>query len=159
MTEGIIEDWKERIKNSWESSLTKMIADKDVLCNWVPFYETIWEMSQKAFDIPREVQVVIDANDNLFISVGAPGFVSFEGDEGQLSGMKMPIFSWIHTHPFGDAYFSSRDLLTISMWERFMQHATSQILKLPLGRIFVTQIRGANWQKQLTEGMLKLYGA
>ena len=123
MTEVIIEDWKEKIKNSWESSLTKMIADKDVLCNWVPFYETIWEMSQKAFDIPREVQVVIDANDNLFISVGDPGFVSFEGDEGQLSGMKMPIFSWIHTHPFGDAQFSSRDLLTISMWERFMQHA------------------------------------
>ena len=40
------------------------------------FLDTIWEMSLTAFDIPREVQVVIDANKNLFISFGTPSFVS-----------------------------------------------------------------------------------
>tara|TARA_R100000656_G_scaffold118004_1_gene91548 strand:- start:140 stop:598 length:459 start_codon:yes stop_codon:yes gene_type:complete len=112
-----IEDWKEKIEEAWKKQNSRVIAQN------VYFHEVIWEMSQTAFDIPREVQVVIDANAKLFISVGSPGFVSFEGQEEQLPGMKMPIIQWIHTHPFGDAYFSGRDLLTISMWERHLMQA------------------------------------
>ena len=72
------------------------------------FHKAIWDMSLTAFDKPREVQVVIDGNDNLFISVGTPGFVSFGGQNEQTHGMKFPLKEWIHTHPFGRAYFSMR---------------------------------------------------
>ena len=107
-----IENWKEKIEEAWMGEEYQS-----------HFHEMIWEMSQTAFDVPREVQVVIDNTGALYISVGSPGFVSFDGDEDQLAGMKMPIFQWIHTHPFGDAYFSGRDLLTISMWERHLIQA------------------------------------
>tara|TARA_R100000656_G_scaffold85987_1_gene62556 strand:- start:922 stop:1410 length:489 start_codon:yes stop_codon:yes gene_type:complete len=88
------------------------------------FLETIWEMSLTAFDKPREVQVVIDAGDRLYISVGSPGFVSFGGQEAQLNGMKFPLKEWIHTHPFGEAYFSSRDMTTIGMYAKYLDTAT-----------------------------------
>jgi len=93
------------------------------------FHQRIWDMSMTAFDKPREVQVLIDANDNTYISVGSPGFVSFDGQDEQLYGkdkpkMKFPLKEWIHTHPFGQAYFSGTDQTTIRMYERFLDSAT-----------------------------------
>lgn len=91
------------------------------------FLDVIWEQSLTAFDKPREVQVVIDSNLNLFISYGTPGFVSFEHQEEELldrqKRMKLPIVCWIHTHPFGAAYFSGTDWNTIRTWEMLMQSA------------------------------------
>ena len=37
--------------------------------------------------------------------------------------MKLPIKCWIHTHPFGSAYFSGTDIRTVSIWEPLMQTA------------------------------------
>ena len=109
-----IDDWKEQIEEAYTFEV-----------NWnINFHSKIWEMSINAFDKPREVQVVIDSNEKLFISVGTPGFVSFDGQESQLVGMKLPLKDWIHTHPFGNAYFSGTDLKTISMWERYLDKAT-----------------------------------
>lgn len=113
-TQVVIEDWKEQIE-------TAFYAKKDWNIN---FHAKIWEMSMTAFDKPREVQVVIDSNDKLFISVGDGSFVSFDGQEGALKGMKLPLQEWIHTHPFGAAYFSGTDLRTISIWERYLESAT-----------------------------------
>ena len=65
----------------------------------------------EAFDSPREVQVIVDAKDDLYISVGTFGFVSFKDQEEQLGGMKLPLKCWIHTHPFGQAFFVVVDAL------------------------------------------------
>ena len=54
------------------------------------FHQRIWDMSMSAFDKPREVQVVIDGNDRLFISVGSPGFVTFGGQD-ETEGMRFPL--------------------------------------------------------------------
>ncbi len=111
-TQVVIEDWKEQIEESYGY-------------DWnIKFHQKIWEMSLTAFDKPREVQVVIDKNQKLFISVGDGSFVSFDGQEGALKGMKLPLREWIHTHPFGQAYFSGTDLRTISIWERYLDSAT-----------------------------------
>lgn len=93
------------------------------------FHRTIWEMSQTAFDKPREIQVVVDANDVLFISVGSPGFVSFDDQEDELYGddkpkMRIPLKQWIHTHPFGKAFWSSTDMRTLVTWEPILASAT-----------------------------------
>ena len=119
-------DWKEAIKMVHRKC---GLAEKGVdyltySQSWAAcerFYTEVWNVSMNAFDIPREVQVVIDANDVLHISVGTPSFVSFQGDEEQLSGMKLPIKCWIHTHPFGKAYFSGTDWKTITTWRSVMQ--------------------------------------
>ena len=108
--------WKEEIRFYYENTPR------------VLFLRKIWWVSQTAFDMPREIQVIIDSNDHLFMSVGTPGFVSFEGQDDELYekdyNMTLPIKEWIHTHPFGDAYFSGTDLQTISMWERVLDKAT-----------------------------------
>ena len=67
-----------------------------------------------------EVQVVIDDNDNCFVSSGSTGFVSFMQ---QPTGMKLPIKCWIHTHPFGRAYFSGTDWNTVNIWQTKMKEA------------------------------------
>ena len=113
-TEVVVPDWKNQIINEYNMNR-----------DWnIHFYAKIWEMSQTAFDKQREVQVVIDKNEKLFISVGNPGFVSFDGQEETLKGMTIPLREWIHTHPFGSAYFSATDLKTISMWEPLLEAAT-----------------------------------
>ena len=62
-------DWEEQIRNAWAEG--GFVFGNN-------FLDTIWEMSITAFDIPREVQVVVDGKMNLFISAGDPGFVWFK---------------------------------------------------------------------------------
>ena len=126
----MIGDWEQQIVDIFEDS--KYVANqlnKKELGSEVPYHipyrnenflNKIWEMSVDAFDIPREVQVVVDADDKLFISHGSPGLVWF--DEAPV-GMKIPLKCWIHTHPFGSAYFSGRDWLTINTWRMMLPEA------------------------------------
>ena len=107
--------WEEEIKEAFDM---KGMYKHDR----IKFLQTIWEMSQTAFDSPREIQVVIDSNNELFISVGSISFVSFTNDE-EVVGMKLPVKCWIHTHPFGKAYFSGTDMRTINTWKSVMLSA------------------------------------
>ena len=114
--EVIKDNWREQIESGFK-------WNREML------YYSIWQMSLTAFDKPTEVQVLIDANDNTYISVGSPGFVSFDGQDEQLYGkdkpkMKFPLKEWIHTHPFGKAYFSGTDLRTIAIYRNHMKEAT-----------------------------------
>ena len=113
----MLADWEEQIRDAWADSELDFESDL--------FLDTIWEMSLTAFDIPREVQVVIDSRMNLFISAGDPGFVWFKDSPKTKNGvpMKLPIECWIHTHPFGRAYFSGTDWNTIRTWEPVMNSA------------------------------------
>ena len=110
--EVVIEDWEEQIKNAWSDGNFEFVDEN--------FLDTIWEMSLTAFDIGREVQVVVDGKMNIYISAGDPGFVWFKDIP---TGMSLPIECWIHTHPFGRAYFSGTDWNTIRTWEPVMNYA------------------------------------
>ena len=48
----MLADWEEQITNAWTDSGMDFVSEH--------FLDTIWEMSLTAFDIPREVQVVVD---------------------------------------------------------------------------------------------------
>ena len=113
----MLADWEEQIRNAWSDVVFDFTGEH--------FLDTIWEMSLHAFDIPREVQVVVDGKMNLHISAGDPGFVWFSEMPRTKNGvpMKLPIECWIHTHPFGQAYFSSTDWNTIRTWEPVMNYA------------------------------------
>jgi hypothetical protein len=83
------------------------------------FHKAIWEASTEI--LPHlEVQVVIDAKNDCYVSSGSSGFVDFGSVP---KGMKMPVRCWIHTHPFGSAYFSGTDIRTVSIWKPLMQTA------------------------------------
>ena len=47
------------------------------------------------------MQVVIDSNDAIHISSGSSGYVDFQIDP---VGMKLPIKTWIHTHPLDSSW-------------------------------------------------------
>ena len=108
--------WKEEIEESWNENGMENLFHEDRN----EFLSQIWHQSMMAFDTPREIQVVIDDNDNLHISFGSASFVYFDEET---SGLKLPIKCWIHTHPFGQAYFSGTDWNTINTWEPVMNHA------------------------------------
>jgi len=84
------------------------------------FFEEIWIASTEILPA-LEVQVVIDGNNNCHVTTGSSGYVEF-GMKPPI-GMKLPIKCWIHTHPFGSAYFSGIDWKTVNTWENLMQEA------------------------------------
>jgi len=83
------------------------------------FHLSIWNASTIILN-GLEVQVVVDGDDKLHISYGTAGFVSFLKNP---VGLKLPVKCWIHTHPFGAAYFSGTDWNTVSIWEPLMECA------------------------------------
>jgi len=86
------------------------------------FLDLIWAVTHDVCD-GNEIQVVIDSNDNMYCSEGNPGLVWFNQDDKSIFGMKLPIKVWIHTHPFGQAFFSGTDWRTINTWRPMMEHA------------------------------------
>ena len=119
-------EWKKPIKDLWEMCSDSMV--------WVypdfgteAFLSEIYKQSTTYFDIGREVQVIVDSNNNLFMSVGSPGFVSFANQEDELYGakepMRLPIKCWIHTHPNFNAYFSGTDWKTVDTWHGSLESA------------------------------------
>ena len=118
MENGIIMNasWTTEIRKAWINPNAGQSHDP----HNEEFLDVIWEISQTAFDIPREVQVVIDSKDELYMDFGTPGFVDFDNVP---VGMVLPIKCWIHTHPFGAAYFSGTDWRTIRTWQSLMIEA------------------------------------
>jgi hypothetical protein len=124
--------WKQEIEDSWKRFMDWGYVDKylrEDITHYLRhtkagqnFLDAIWDMSKNAFDCDREVQVVIDSNNKLFITFGTAGFVWFHDSE-EVTGMQMPIKCWIHTHPFGKAYFSGTDWDTINTYEPIMDSA------------------------------------
>jgi len=122
-------DYKIGIVSEW--SLNPKVTDK--------FLEEIWKASTEV--LPHlEVQVVIDDNDKLFISSGSPSYVDFQINP---VGMKLPIKCWIHTHPFGTAYWSGIDWRTIDTWRPMMKKAI--VLGNKQRGIWYNTLKGRNW--------------
>jgi len=97
-----------------DKTLLEMVAYHNI-----PFHDAIWHASTEI--LPNlEVQVVIDAKNDCYVSSGSSGFVDFGSVP---KGMKMPVRCWIHTHPFGSAYFSGTDISTVSIWQPLMETA------------------------------------
>ena len=92
--DGYWDNCKTMIRNAYEGNY----EDEDFLC-------TIWGVSVGRLE-HKEVSVIVDRNDKLFISKGTSSFNPI--------GMNLPIKCWIHTHPSGTAYFSSTDWNTIN---------------------------------------------
>jgi len=92
----------------------------DVAAHDLDFHSAIWEASTEI--LPNlEVQVVIDGKNKCFVSTGSAGYVEF-GLRPPI-GMSLPIKCWIHTHPFGSAYFSGTDINTVTSWLPLMEQA------------------------------------
>tara|TARA_R100001463_G_scaffold20843_6_gene50619 strand:- start:10357 stop:10944 length:588 start_codon:yes stop_codon:yes gene_type:complete len=86
----------------------------------IAFHKAIWYASTEILP-SLEIQVVIDGKNKCFVTTGSSGYVEF-GMKPPV-GMTLPIRCWIHTHPFGSAYFSGVDIKTVSTWKSLMECA------------------------------------
>ena len=84
------------------------------------FFNAIWHASTEILPA-LEVQVVIDGHNDCYVTTGSSGYVEF-GMKPPV-GMTLPIKCWIHTHPFGAAYFSGVDWGTVNVWKSLMHEA------------------------------------
>ena len=98
--------------------LIKQVWEKNPVVNDF-FLKTIWGTSTAILPY-LEVQVVVDDNNRIHVSRGTSGYVDFQINP---VGMKLPIKCWIHTHPFGAAYWSGIDWRTIDTWRPMMKKA------------------------------------
>ena len=99
---------------------TKVEDVEDMAFGNLSFHEAIWYASKEILP-SLEVQVVIDSNNKCFVTTGSSGYVEF-GMQPPV-GMKTPVRCWIHTHPFGSAYFSGTDIRTVGIWQSMMECA------------------------------------
>jgi len=119
------ENWKEDIRKCHEQ-LKEDIQYLYPNNSTETLLTIIWDKSKNAFDSEREVQVLIDSKDDLYISVGSAGFVSFQNQEDELTNgapMKLPLKCWIHTHPFGTAFWSGTDWNSLKTWRPVLSSA------------------------------------
>tara|TARA_R100001015_G_C4549339_1_gene111550 strand:- start:159 stop:737 length:579 start_codon:yes stop_codon:yes gene_type:complete len=88
--------------------------------NTQKFWKAVWNLSTNILDC-LEVSVIIDRDEKLFISKGTSSFVDYKNES--VKGMTIPIKCWIHTHPFGKAYFSSTDWNTLKIQRPILDSA------------------------------------
>lgn len=131
MEEGMLESDRLTAQQIIENHFSELLEEQAISCSGpieelvdvamhnTSFHETIWEASTVL--LPKlEIQVVIDGKNNCFVSTGTAGYVDFFTPP---VGMSLPIRCWIHTHPFGAAYFSGTDIRTVSIWQSNMECA------------------------------------
>jgi len=114
-----IRRWESEMDSKRQEAIDYIDAYYEHGMNIKDLFFHIWYASTEI--LPNlEVQVIIDSNNAIHISTGSAGYVDFKIDP---IGMKLPIKCWIHTHPFGSAYFSGTDIRTVSIWEPLMETA------------------------------------
>lgn len=110
------EVWQAEIKEIWRH-LSFKGEDDPTNQN---FIDSIWNASKSILN-GLEVSVIIDRDGKLFMNSGSPGYVEYGGVN--VAGMKIPIRCWIHTHPFGQAFWSGTDTNTLRNWRPILEQA------------------------------------
>lgn len=115
------EDAIKYVEEAWDKILSEDEGEDNI--HKMSLHDAIWYASTEILP-SLEVQAVIDSKNQIFVSTGTAGYVDYLTiDPSTLIGMKLPIKCWIHTHPFGSAYFSGTDWRTISIWKENMNCA------------------------------------
>ncbi len=87
-----------------------MIGFEELICELIVGRE--WEeIYRLSATIRREVSILIDADDAIWIDVGDQSQVSLSPPYGS----KLPFKLWVHTHPNMSAYWSSTDQDSLQM--------------------------------------------
>ena len=110
------EVWQKEINEVWGHLLRKG-EDKP---RDRRFLDSIWNASTSILP-GLEISVIVDRKGKLFMNSGSPGYVDYGGVD--VKGMSIPIRCWIHTHPFGYAFWSGTDNRTLRNWRPINQEA------------------------------------
>jgi len=78
-------------------------------------WKSLWSLADV---LQREVSVLFDNEENIWVDIGTRGEVRMSPP----TGAKIPFKMWIHTHPY-DAYWSITDLETLACFSSIMEIA------------------------------------
>ncbi len=78
-------------------------------------YQSLWNLADR---LGREVSILFDADDKVWVDVGTAGQVRLAPPEGA----RIPFKLWIHTHP-RDAYWSATDQDSLLRFSGILQEA------------------------------------
>ena len=78
--------------------------------------QQVWAIGDR---LGREISILVDAKDKMFVDVGESGEVRMAPPEGAV----VPFQQWIHTHP-KDPYWSSTDRDTLACFAGLLAEAT-----------------------------------
>ena len=78
-------------------------------------WKNLWNLADS---LGREVSVLFDSEDKVWVDVGTSGQVRLAPPEGAI----IPFKLWIHTHPW-DAYWSSTDLDSLMQFSGILNEA------------------------------------
>ncbi len=81
-------------KKNFDAAIVNLVIKKD--------WEGIYKISSY---LMREISILIDAEDTIFVDCGGPGEVVLSPPNGS----KIPFNLWVHTHPNFQAYWSQTD--------------------------------------------------
>tara|TARA_R110002012_G_scaffold303917_2_gene506194 strand:+ start:1264 stop:1713 length:450 start_codon:yes stop_codon:yes gene_type:complete len=107
-------------ENKWDMCKDIIRSSYDGNYDCEDFHEAIWQVSVDFLE-GKEVSVIVDRENKLFISKGTASFVDYKKES--VAGLKIPMRCWLHTHPFGTAYFSNTDWGTINSQEHILKSA------------------------------------
>ena len=78
-----------------------------------------WRDLWKVADLlSREVSILFDRENNVWVDIGTSGMVRPEPPIGS----RLPFRLWVHTHPY-NAYWSATDLDTLAIYSTILQEA------------------------------------
>jgi len=113
-------EYKEMTLSQWNKEKRFLKNAYKVYGNTEKFWDVIWDLSTNRLP-GLEVSVVIDRDEKLFISKGTASFVDYKDEN--VKGLTIPMKCWIHTHPFGKAYFSQTDWNTLRVQRPILDSA------------------------------------
>lgn len=113
-------EYKEITLNEWNNAKRMLKYSFEKHGNTEKFWDDVWSLSTNTLP-GLEVSVVIDRDEKLFISKGTASFVDYKDES--VKGLKIPMKCWIHTHPFGKAYFSQTDWNTLKVQRPILNSA------------------------------------
>ena len=78
-------------------------------------WSNLWDLADT---LQREVSILFDNEENIWVDIGTRGEVRMSPPMGAIIPFKM----WIHTHPY-NAYWSKTDLDTLACFSLIMENA------------------------------------
>ena len=109
-------DWQ-KVVHAIESSDLDSIELLETIA-FLATHETWREVWEIADLLSREVSILFDSENRVWVDIGTAGMVRPEPPIGS----RLPLRLWVHTHPY-NAYWSPTDLDTLAIYSTILQEA------------------------------------
>ena len=133
-------------KKNFDAAIVSLVIKQD--------WEGIYNISSY---LMREISILIDAEDTIYVDYGGPGEVVLSPPIGS----KVPFKLWVHTHPNFQAYWSQTDRNSLMIATGILEVAfvlgRNGILATSVNQDkSITNLTGLDWTKEEVKSWEKI---